>query len=174
MNSSTSKQRNRHIYLRVSDHEKRAIGQRADKAGLTVSEFIRSAAENVEVVSIDIGPLLGILRELRSEGVNVNQLTKLAHQGKLRETELESLNRTLARMRRCYAHVSECLISIREEADKHHLSIKSEAAGWDRDPDEIFRESEAIREAWERPTLQEEAELAREASEALANRHRAQ
>lgn len=156
--------RDEHVYVRVSPGEKRAMRRRAERAGLTLSEFVRAAAENEEVVLIDTAPLGRALTELHRQGVNLNGLARAAHRGELWWADADSLSETLALLRDAYASVTECLISIREEAGAHRVSLRSEPGDWagagePDDPD--------ARESWERPSLGSEARLARAASRAL-------
>lgn len=171
MNSMPSL-RDERVHLRITEGEKRAIAERARRAGLSLSEFVRSAALNGEVAVIDTTPLCKVLYEMNREGNNLNQLARLAHAGGLDEADEVALTDTLGLMQRAYANVTECLISIREEADGHGLSLRSEAGDWAGDPDEPAEDAWTAREQWERPTerptLKSEATLARKASKALS------
>ena len=73
--------RDEFIRARVAGWEKRYITDKAKKAHMSESEFVRRAAMNKEVAYIE--GLDGLITELRHQGNNLNQLTILARQGAL-------------------------------------------------------------------------------------------
>ena len=78
-----------HLGIRVSKEEIDFYVQQAGSAGCSVSEYIRRSADGNEIYVIPG------LKDLAKLGVNVNQLTVLAHQGKIKEVDLFSCNDTL-------------------------------------------------------------------------------
>ncbi|NLL34262.1 MAG: MobC family plasmid mobilization relaxosome protein [Clostridiales bacterium] len=73
--------RDEFIRARVAGWEKRYITDKAKKAHMSESEFVRRAAMNKEVAYIE--GLDGLITELRHQGNNLNQLTILARQGRI-------------------------------------------------------------------------------------------
>ncbi|WP_406242033.1 plasmid mobilization protein [Tissierella carlieri] len=67
--------------FRFSPEELRVIEKKAEKANLKVSEFIRQAALDKNIVVIE--ELKDFNKALKGIGNNLNQLTILAHQGKI-------------------------------------------------------------------------------------------
>lgn len=69
------------IRARVAGWEKHWITHKAKQAHMTESEYVRSAAMDRDVIVID--GLDELIRELRYQGNNLNQLTILARQGRI-------------------------------------------------------------------------------------------
>ena len=75
------------IRFRVAGWEKFHISKSAEKAHMSVSEFVRSSAMGREVTVIEgAGELL---TELRRQGNNLNQLTVMARQGRIELVNME-------------------------------------------------------------------------------------
>ena len=77
------------IRFRVAGWEKHYITKKAEKAHMSISEFVRSAAMDREVTVIE--GMDELLTELRRQGNNLNQITRLAHQGRVTEVNLAEL-----------------------------------------------------------------------------------
>lgn len=75
------------IRFRVAGWEKFHISKSAEKAHMSISEFVRSAAMGREVTVIEGADEL--LTELRRQGNNLNQLTVMARQGRIELVDLE-------------------------------------------------------------------------------------
>ena len=73
--------KNQFIRARVAEWEKDCIRRKADAAHMTESEFVRRAAMDREVTVIE--GMDELLRELRYQGNNLNQLTVMARQGRI-------------------------------------------------------------------------------------------
>ncbi len=71
--------------LRWADDEWAAVQVAAADRGLTASEYVRRAALGRADVTRD--DRRALLRQLRGLGNNLNQLTKAAHLGKIREAD---------------------------------------------------------------------------------------
>ena len=69
------------ITLRVTPRVKEAIRRRAREAGLTVTDYLCYSGLGKEIVRVD--GLDKVLSELKAQGRNLNQLTTLAHMGKI-------------------------------------------------------------------------------------------
>lgn len=63
------------IILRVTPEEKLQIKERAERADMSVSQFITAAVFNKKVA--DRKPLLELVREINYIGNNINQATKI-------------------------------------------------------------------------------------------------
>ena len=75
------------IRFRVAGWEKVHISKNAEKAHMTISEFVRAAAMDQDVTVVE--GLDDLIRELRRQGNNLNQLTVMARQGRVRLVEME-------------------------------------------------------------------------------------
>lgn len=69
------------ITFRVSGKEDKKITERAKKANMTVSEYLRYSALNKQIIVVE--DTRDLIKELRGIGKNLNQLTILCHQGKI-------------------------------------------------------------------------------------------
>lgn len=80
---SENRRRQRMVPIRLSDEEFERIKQKAEVAGVTVPSFLRELAlkQKVQFPLIDRESAKELLKQLRGMGNNLNQLTKLAHQG---------------------------------------------------------------------------------------------
>lgn len=70
------------ITLRVSPRTKEAIQEKANAAGLTVTDYLCYCGLGKEIVRVE--GLDKVLSELKAQGRNLNQLTTLANMGKLK------------------------------------------------------------------------------------------
>ena len=75
------------IRLRVADWEKFWLQQEADKAGLSLSAYVRETSLRHSVVVFE--GLDELARELRYQGNNLNQLTIMARQGRVEQINYE-------------------------------------------------------------------------------------
>lgn len=75
------------IRFRVAGWEKVHISKNAEKAHMTISEFVRAAAMDQDVTVIE--GLDDLIRELRRQGNNLNQLTVMARQGRVGLVDME-------------------------------------------------------------------------------------
>jgi len=75
-------QRNKFLHVRLSDEEHGIIADRARGAGLRVSDFIRSCGVHGKVSPV---PSINVQQwaQLAATTSNLNQLTRLAHQGRV-------------------------------------------------------------------------------------------
>lgn len=79
--------KNQFIRARVAGWEKERVRRKAKAAHMSESEFVRRAAMGREVVVIE--GMDEILRELRYQGNNLNQLTVMARQGRITQVNYE-------------------------------------------------------------------------------------
>lgn len=75
------------IRFRVAGWEKIHISKNAEKAHMTISEFVRAAAMDQDVTVVE--GLDDLIRELRRQGNNLNQLTVMARQGRAGLVDME-------------------------------------------------------------------------------------
>ncbi|WIV11168.1 plasmid mobilization relaxosome protein MobC [Proteiniborus sp. MB09-C3] len=69
------------ISFRVNEKENKRIEEKARKANMTVSEYLRYAALNKKIIVIE--EFKELTKDLRGISRNLNQLTLLAHQGRI-------------------------------------------------------------------------------------------
>ena len=74
------------VRARVADWEKHYIDSKAKEAGISESEFVRRAAMDKDVTVLP--GVDELVRELRYQGNNLNQLTVMARQGRIRLVDL--------------------------------------------------------------------------------------
>lgn len=98
----TTRTRNQVVAFRVTPAERRQINAKVRRSGLSQQEYLLGAALNHPIYVME--ELKPILSELRAWGKNLNQLTTLAHQGRVQTAYLQELTAALGRT---YAAVSE-------------------------------------------------------------------
>ena len=74
--------RNRYIKFRVSNEELYSIKARAAKAGMTLSDFVRTTALCGKIVLYDTKHIYRFGQELHSIGNNINQIATVANSTK--------------------------------------------------------------------------------------------
>ena len=87
--------RNQVIAFRVTPAERRQISAKIKRSGLSQQEYLLDAALNRPIYVME--ELKPILSELRAWGKNLNQLTALAHQGRVQTVYLQELTAALGR-----------------------------------------------------------------------------
>ena len=87
--------RNRNVQtnIRMKEDELKLIRQKAKKAGMSFSSFLISSAVGKEIIVID--GIKEFTHQLSKLGANVNQLTILAHQGKITCPDITHVNKSL-------------------------------------------------------------------------------
>lgn len=81
------------ISIRCSESELNYYKEQAKIADCSISKYIRACANGQRIVVVP--GLKDVVRQIAKLGVNVNQLTLLAHQGKIQEVDLFATNDTL-------------------------------------------------------------------------------
>ena len=76
----------RRINLRVTEKEYQKIVGKAKKANLSISRYVSLSALDKEIIFFD--DIKEMNHQLSKIGNNLNQLTVLAHQGKIKEVNL--------------------------------------------------------------------------------------
>ncbi len=84
------KQKKNRIQFRLSNAEYLKITALAEKANLTISEYIRKRSLNEEIKIVHITALKEFVFQLRKLGTNINHLTQLANAGRIYALELSS------------------------------------------------------------------------------------
>lgn len=92
----TSERRDVPCYIRLTKTEADFYAEQARNAGCSVSEYIRRSANGNQIIVMP--GLKELTKQMAKLGVNLNQLTMLAHQGKIREVDLFATNDTLKQM----------------------------------------------------------------------------
>lgn len=69
------------ITFRISPDELKKIEAKANKSNMKVSEYVRDASLDKNIIVID--DLKSFTKELRGIGTNLNQLTILCYQGRI-------------------------------------------------------------------------------------------
>ena len=87
--------RNQVIAFRVTPAERRQISAKVMRSGLSQQEYLLDAALNEPIYVME--ELKPILSELRAWGKNLNQLTTLAHQGRVQTAYLQELTAALGK-----------------------------------------------------------------------------
>jgi hypothetical protein len=85
--------RSKRVNARLTEKEYRKIESRAKKAKMSISQYlVVSATKDTVFIFID---LKDIIHHLSKIGNNINQLTMLAHQGKLQVIDLSGFKKEL-------------------------------------------------------------------------------
>lgn len=85
--------KNRHFNFRVNEKEYNKIKSKIKNSKLNTSEYLLRTAMNKEIIVIE--GLEEIIIQLRKIGNNINQLTKLCNQGRLRNINLEDVKKEM-------------------------------------------------------------------------------
>ncbi len=81
------------ISIRCSQEEWNYYREQSNIADCSVSEYMRTCANGKQIIVVS--GLKELVKQIAKLGVNVNQLTMLAHQGKIKEVDLFATNDTL-------------------------------------------------------------------------------
>lgn len=81
----------RGFYIKVSDAEYETIKRKAAKSKMTMSRFVLTSVTNKEITVIQVDGLKEIVTELHKIGTNLNQLTRLCHEGRITCLELSAI-----------------------------------------------------------------------------------
>ena len=88
--------KNRVISFRVTPEIYDEIHSKADAAGEGLSAYLTDAALGKEIIQFP--DLRDFTKELKRQGTNLNQLTMLAHMGRIRSPGLESAANLYAKL----------------------------------------------------------------------------
>lgn len=88
------RKRAKQIVIRATEKELEQIQKKVKKSKLSQNKFLLQSALDKDIVVVE--GVRDLVIETKRIGVNLNQLTKLAHQGKVDcKEELEGINREL-------------------------------------------------------------------------------
>ena len=95
--------KNKKLSIRISDADWQQVHNKAEQANMTLTEYVTACCLGKQIVVID--GLEEVIRQQKGFGRNLNQLTTLAHLGKIQTVYLNELTDA-------YATVSELLSDI--------------------------------------------------------------
>ena len=95
--------KNKKLSIRISDADWQQVHNKAEQANMTLTEYVTACCLGKQIVVID--GLEEVIRQQKGIGKNLNQLTTLAHLGKIQTVYLNELTDA-------YATVSELLSDI--------------------------------------------------------------
>jgi len=81
------------ITVRCTEDERRKSRERAASRGLKLSDFVLRSALGKKIVVLD--GFWELSKQLKAAGNNLNQLTKLCNEGRVKVAELKECSRTL-------------------------------------------------------------------------------
>ena len=97
--------RNQVVAFRVTPAERRQINAKVRRSGLSQQKYLLKSALNEPIYVME--ELKPILSELRAWGKNLNQLTTLAHQGRVQTAYLQELTAALGRTYEAVSKLTE-------------------------------------------------------------------
>ena len=83
------RKRNKTISIRCTEDEYNRVHSRAEKYGLKLNEFVLKIALGKKIIVAE--GLADVVRQQKAIGNNLNQLTRLAHEGKIKAVDLKPL-----------------------------------------------------------------------------------
>lgn len=92
----TKNQKEKRITFRVSESEYQQIESKAEKAGMTVSAYVRAASLKHKITVVD--GLKEFTIQLKAMGRNLNQLVKLANLGHIHTARLDEVQDILCQI----------------------------------------------------------------------------
>lgn len=95
--------KSKRMSIRISDSDWRQVHDKAERAGLNLTEYVTACCLGKQIVVID--GLDEVIRQQKAIGRNLNQLTTLANMGKVKTIYLKELTDA-------YAAVSSLLSDI--------------------------------------------------------------
>ena len=75
--------------FRVSERDLNQVRLKAKQARMTVTDYLVTSALNKDIVVID--GVEGLISQLKAVGKNLNQLTTLAHMGRIQAVRLDEV-----------------------------------------------------------------------------------
>ncbi|WP_416390146.1 plasmid mobilization protein [Tepidibacter hydrothermalis] len=85
--------KSRFIGFRVTENEYRKIEKKAQKSKMNISQYVSLSALGRDIVVIE--DLKELTHQLSKVGTNLNQVTMLAHQGKVNTVDLSSVKKVV-------------------------------------------------------------------------------
>lgn len=75
--------------FRVSERDLNQVRMKAKRARMTVTDYLVTSALNKDIVVID--GVDGLISQMKAVGKNLNQLTTLAHMGRIQAVRLDEV-----------------------------------------------------------------------------------
>lgn len=117
------------IELRLSKHEKNLLLRKAQKSGMTVSDYVRQSlihSRDGTINIIDTTPLREAVFELTKQGVNLNQFMKFLNTYGVKAFDAERAKQVLSRECDLLLAVEDALSALLREAEKGNVFIMKE------------------------------------------------
>lgn len=117
------------IELRLSKHEKNLLLRKAQKSGMTVSDYVRQSlihSRDGTINIIDTTPLRDAVFELTKQGVNLNQFMKFLNTYGVKAFDAERAKQVLSRECDLLLAVEDALSALLREAEKGNVFIMKE------------------------------------------------
>lgn len=117
------------IELRLSKHEKNLLLRKAQKSGMTVSDYVRQSlihSRDGTINVIDTTPLRDAVFELTKQGVNLNQFMKFLNTYGVKAFDAERAIQVLGRECDLLLAVEDALSALLREAEKGNVFIMKE------------------------------------------------
>lgn len=117
------------IELRLSKHEKNLLLRKAQKSGMTVSDYVRQSlihSRDGTINVIDTTPLRDAVFELTKQGVNLNQFMKFLNTYGVKAFDAERAKQVLSRECDLLLAVEDALSALLREAEKGNVFIMKE------------------------------------------------
>lgn len=126
---SESRVRNKQIKVYVTEREREELRRKARKCGIRVSDLVRDAliySDDLKIVVIDFKRLHRAWLEVHRQGVNLNQIARALNSRGAEGYDRRALDRALELQRDATLRMMSALISLRDEAARHHVVIDVE------------------------------------------------
>ena len=121
------------IYIRVTPRERGLLRKKSRRAHMSVSDYVRKMLIygdcNVTVISTDA--LDSIDLELTRQGTNFNQLMKFLNTYGTKAYDADEVARVLDHEYEIHEQLRSALISLRHEAEAHHVIIDTSVPEYD-------------------------------------------
>ena len=117
------------IELRLSKHEKDLLLRKAQKSGMTVSDYVRQSlihSRDGTINVIDTTPLRDAVFELTKQGVNLNQFMKFLNTYGVKAFDAERAKQVLSRECDLLLAIEDALSALLREAEKGNVFIMKE------------------------------------------------
>lgn len=124
--------RDKAILIRMTEKERKAIKQKAQRAGMTVSAFVRSSllhSNTGTIRVIDTKPLKEALWELKKQGVNLNQFMRFLNTYGPNGFDKKEAERMMEKEADAFWQVLNALSVLRAEAARENIVIAEEDSG---------------------------------------------
>lgn len=84
------------IHIRISENNYRRLKRKSKELDITQTEFIEKFISNGQIIIIN--DLIEMQRQLRYIGNNLNQLTKLCHEGRIECLNLAEVKKEVSKI----------------------------------------------------------------------------